>query len=165
VTPPQQVHAELRRWGVRHLIVWSQAAVRFFDADRSFARRWASGPWVHFEYLDADGRDVVATSGRGRIVDRTMLGGQVELEDVRAGDRVVLRTHFHPEWSAWLDDDVAVPLETRDGQMAFDAPRDGSYVVTLRYPRRTWLLVLALIAVMIGATTTRGRWLASFNQP
>jgi hypothetical protein len=147
VTPRAEVHAELTRWGVRHLVVWSQAAIRFFESDPAFARRWSSGPWNHFEFLDADVRDVVVPNGQGHLVDRTPLGARVRLQDVRQGDRVVVRTNFYPAWTAWIDAS-AVPLTDAGGLLAFDAPRDGAYDIELRYPKRTGLLSLTFGAVL-----------------
>jgi hypothetical protein len=146
VTPQADVHSELARWGVRHLVVWSSAAIAFFDADPSFARRWSSRPWVHYEFLAADPRDVVTANGSGRLVDRTPLEGRVDLQGVRAGDRVIIRTNFYPVWTAW-DRETPVPLVNDGGMLGFDAPRDGSYEIELRYPRRTWLLAVALMVV------------------
>ena len=50
------VTAELRKWGVRHLLIWSRASVAGLqNAERGlFAERWSSGIWHDFEYrLDA----------------------------------------------------------------------------------------------------------------
>ena len=44
-----------------------------------------------------------------------------------------------------------VPLRSHDGQLAFDAPRTGSYSVALVYPRRRWLSLLALAVVVLGS--------------
>ena len=153
VTPQADVHSELRRWGIRHLVVWSKAAIAFFETDPSFARRWSSGPWVHYEFLAADPRDVATSSGAGQLADRTSLGARVLLQNVRAGTRVVIRTNFYPVWTAW-DRDSPVPLIDDGGMLAFDAPRDGSYEIELRYPRRTWLLALAFVAVAAGAVVS-----------
>jgi hypothetical protein len=158
VKPPAEVHAELKRWGVRHLIVWSRAATQFFESDPAFARRWASGPWSHYEFLAADPREVVVGTGRGRLTARTPLGARVQLEGVRQGDRVVVRTNFYPVWTAWSDSSP-ITLIDEEGMLAFDAPRDGTYEIELRYPPRTWLLSIAfgtvLAAVIIAAISRR----------
>ena len=150
IVRPEAVHAELSRWGVKHVVVWSRAAHRFFDSDSHFVRRWSAEPWSRYEFTDADPRDVVIANGRGRITDRTLLGARVELESVRAGEGVLLRTHFNPAWTAWFDN-RQVPLINSDGQMAFIAPRDGDLTIELRYPKRTLLLALALAAVVINS--------------
>jgi hypothetical protein len=150
VTAPERVHAELTRWGVRHLFVWSRAARQFFDGDPRFVRRWSSDPWVHYEFSDADAADVVVASGRGRITARTPLGARVELESMRAGAQVILRTHYYPAWDAFVDGQQ-IPLAELDGRIAVNAPRDGDMTIELRYPSRRWLLILALAAVAIGS--------------
>ena len=150
VTSPDAVHVELSRWGVRHAFVWSRAARQFFDADPLFVKRWSADPWSHYEFKAANPRDVVTTNGRGRITGRTPLGARVELESVRAGERVTLRTHFYPAWTAWIDGQQ-VQLIDVDGQMAFLVPQDGDMTIDLRYPKRRWLLMLAFAAVVIGS--------------
>jgi hypothetical protein len=149
VTPPAEVHAELARWGVRHVVVWSQAATRFFGDDPLFVRRWSSGPWSHYEFQMADPREVVVDTGTGSLRDRTPLGARVRLEGVRGGDRVTVRTNFYPAWTAW-DGSSPVALIDHDGMLAFQAPRDGTYEIELRYPGRTWLLALGF-GVLVGA--------------
>jgi hypothetical protein len=150
VTPADRVHAELTRWGVRHLFVWSRAARQFFDGDPRFIRRWSSDPWIHYEFTDADPRDVVVTNGRGRITTRTPHGARIELESMRAGDRVVLRTHYYPAWDAFVDGQ-SIALAELDGRMTLNAPRDGDMTIELRYPKRRWLLILALATIVIGS--------------
>ena len=159
--PVEEVTAELRKWGVRHLIVWSQASLAYLRRHSDvFAERWGSGPWHEFEYLAADTRDVATTAGSGRIVAFDPLGAQIALDGVQAAAEVVVRTNYHPSWSAHVQGTgLAVPLEPVGGQLGFRAPRDGSYVVTLVYPRRPWLTVLALACVLLGALilARRGR--------
>jgi hypothetical protein len=148
VTPPAEVHAELARWGVRHVVVWSKAATQFFENDPLFVSRWSSGPWHHFEFQMADPREVVVETGTGSLSDRTPLGARVQLDGVRGGDRVVVRTNFYPAWTAW-DGSSPVALIEHGGMLAFEAPRDGTYEIDLRYPTRTWLLALAF-GVLVG---------------
>ncbi len=166
VTAPVDVHAELTRWGVKHVVVWSKAATGFFENDALFVRQWSSGPWVHYLFQSADPRDVVTTSGRGHLAELTPLGGRVRLENIRAGDRVVLRTNFYPVWTARMAD-APVALVDDQGLLAFDAPRDGSYEIELRYPRRMWLLALAFGAVLGAAVFAgfKGRRTSALTRP
>src|SRR4029453_6472353 len=139
--PVAEFSGELRKWGVRHLIVWSHASLEYVMAHPElFAPRWTSDPWHHFEYLDADPRAVAVESGRGRLASFDLLGGHVELDGVRAGTQVVVRTNFHPSWSARVaGSEAAVALFDAGGQLGLRAPRDGSYAVELVYLRRIWL--------------------------
>jgi hypothetical protein len=79
-----------------------------------------------------------------------MLGADVELHDVRRGDTVIVRTNYYPAWQA-LANDRPLPLRAANGQLAFDAPDDGSYTVRLRYPGYRWLSVLAIASFVTGA--------------
>lgn len=144
----REVRAELRRWGVRHLLVWSRPATAFFAGQEGFARRWTHGRWTQFEMLDADPREVVVGQGSGRLANLDRLSADVVLQDVKANDLVVLRTNYYPEWRAAVDG-VPVPLSRAHDQMAFRAPRDGSYTVNLTYPRRYWLNFVAAAAILL----------------
>jgi hypothetical protein len=138
---------------VRDLFVWSNHAVSALDRWPEFVERGTDARWHQFEFTapDVDTRSVETDHGGGALLSTDLLGGIVRLHDVEAGDRVVVRTHFHPAWEAEAD---GRPIGVRDanGQLAFTAPRAGSYDVTLIYPRRPWLLMLALGAVLGVAT-------------
>jgi hypothetical protein len=72
------------------------------------------------------------------------------LSGVSRGTTVVVRTNFHPAWSAETDDrDVA--LAASNGQLSFAAPCDGTCRVKLHYPARRGLLPMA-VALLIGVT-------------
>ena len=142
-TPPADFQGELARWGVGEIAVWSDASRAYLDANPAFTRTWSEAPWQGYAVRGADTRDVVTASGSGSLKDRSPLGGVVALRDIHAGDLVVVRTSYHPEWRADASG-TALLLRDSGGQLAFMAPRDGSYDVTLHYPRRTWLGVLAL---------------------
>ena len=66
---------------------------------------------------------------------------------MRAGEVVVVRTNYYPAWTARMND-TPVDLFSRNDQLAFRAPADGSYVVTLEYPRRYWLNFVAIGALL-----------------
>ena len=147
--PVEEFKAQLRKWGIRHAVVWSRDATAYLSASPGFERRWSHGRWTAFEMLDADPRDVVVPNGSGRLARRDWLGATVSLADVRAGDEVVVRTNYFPAWAASTGG-VDVALYASDGQLAFRAPKDGSFDVTLAYPRRPWLLAVALAALAAG---------------
>lgn len=156
--PIAEFRAELSRWGIRHLLVWSPAARDYLASHQAFAPRWSHGQWIRFEFLDADPRSVTTSSGRGVLASYDSLGAEVQLSDVRAGAMVVVRTNYYPAWTAAVGDEP-VALMDHDGQLAFRAPIDGSYVVQLSYPRRPGLVVLAFavlaVALVIAVRTTR----------
>ena len=147
--PPGDLAAQLRKWGIRHAVVWSSDSTAFFSSQPAYATRWSHGRWTAFEFLEADPRDVAVPTGSGRLSARDWLGATVSLADVRAGDEVVVRTNFYPAWTA-VCDGAPVALHSNDGQLAFQAPRDGTYDVMLVYPRRPWLLAAALGALAAG---------------
>jgi hypothetical protein len=146
--PRARFIAELRRWGIRHLLVIHEPTRRYLTAP-AFTRDADVGPYAHFELRDADTRSVDVPHGRGALVEHDPLGARVALEGVRAGDRVVVRTNYYPAWTASARG-AAVPLTDADGQLAFTAPFDGAYDVMLAYPRRPWLFVLALAGLVLG---------------
>ncbi|HEY2434491.1 MAG TPA: hypothetical protein VGI12_17590 [Vicinamibacterales bacterium] len=150
-TPPEALQAELRRWGVRHLVVWSVATKAYLDAaPLVFTRKWSSGRWIQYELADADERSVAVETGAGRLVSSTPLDARVALSGVRRDETVVVRTNYFPAWRA----DAAgadVSLFPLDGQLAFRAPRDGDYAVDFHYPRRTGLLLFAMGTFVAGA--------------
>ncbi len=94
--------------------------------------------------------------GSGALRNLDVLGAEVSLVDARAGDPVVVRANYYPAWRAFVDT-AEVPLSSSGGQLAFRAPRDGSYVVRLEYPRYAWLSAMALTALLTGAIVLR-RW-------
>jgi len=144
--------AEMRRWGMRHVLVWSKTSRAAFGSWGNFSSSWADGPWQQFDLLEAEAdlRSVVTGRGEGQLVSTTPLGGLVRLTDARRGDRVVVRTRFHPAWTAeW--DGGRVPLIDVDGQLGFVAPADGRCDVRLVYPTRHWLLLIALAVVILVA--------------
>lgn len=143
-TPHDRFAGEMHKWGVRHLFVWTDLARDYLARDSRYVERWRDARWSHFERVGADTRSVVTASGRGELREPDFLGASVVLDDQRQGDRVTVRANFYPAWRAYLDA-TPVPLVSDDGQLAFDAPREGSYVVRLEYPRYTALNVSALV--------------------
>jgi len=140
--------AEMRKWGIGHVLVWSRAATEAIQSWPEFARRWQDGPWSDFELIaQPDVRSVVTPHGTGLLAATNPLGARVTLTQVSRGDAIVVRTHFHPSWQATVDG-APLALRSIDGQLAFTAPSDGSYDVVLTYPARRWLIALA-VAVLV----------------
>jgi hypothetical protein len=160
-TPVDVFTAEMRKWGVKHLFVWTDRSRDYLAHSGRFVEKWrtpspsptataAQGVWSDFEMLAADIRSVVVPSGRGELRSLDMLAAEVALQDVVAGEPVVVRAHYYPAWRAY-DGDRAVALAAIDGQLAFRAPRAGTYSVRLVYPRYRALSLLALLAFFAGA--------------
>ncbi len=148
--PVADFAAEMRKWGVRHLVVWSERTRAYLAANPTlFARRWTSGRWEGYEFLDADVREVVVPAGSGELRQRHPMGGIVALANVRAADQVVVRMNYFPAWRATAQGQE-VALRSVDGQLAFDAPASGSYEVRLVYPPRYGLTLVSLTAFAIG---------------
>jgi hypothetical protein len=149
---------EMRRWGVRHLFVWSKTATARLSAWPEFSRVWRADPWSEYELIDprADSRLVVTSHGEAELTSTNPLGGVVRLVDANAGDLVVVRTHFHPAWAVdWSG--RSIPATNTGGQLSFVAPTTGSYDVTLVYPPRRWLLICPLLAAVVGVLVDRFR--------
>jgi hypothetical protein len=149
-TPVEAFETEMRRWGVRHLFVWTDASRRYLEASGRFVERWRGDTWSEFVMRDADTRSVVTTAGSGRLANLDFLGGDVQLIDVVEGSPVVVRANYYPAWRA-RDGDRGIALYSAGGQLAFRAPRDGSYVVRLVYPRYRRLSILATGVFVAGA--------------
>jgi hypothetical protein len=147
---------EMRRWGVRHLFVWADRTRDYLARSGRFSEAWRDGLWSEFAMHDADTRSVVVPRGGAVLEHLDMFGGDVRVADVGAGDPVVIRAHYYPAWRASLDG-AGVPLESLDGQLAFRAPRAGSYVVRLAYPRYRGVLLFSLIALVAGAALIQSR--------
>ena len=155
-TAPDAFEAEMRRWGVKHLLVWSDETRSYLAANPHFVNGWREGTWSHFELANADDRSIVVSAGTGRLTDLDLLGANVELRNVVAGEPVVIRTNYYPAWEASADGRV-VPLFNENRQLAFNAPASGSYVVSLKYPRRPWLPLVGGFAFIAGIVVLR-RW-------
>jgi hypothetical protein len=148
-TPPAEFVAEMRQWGVKHLFVWTDASREYLARSGSFRELWRGGLWSQFELIGADTRQVVTTSGAGRLTALDFLGGNVELAGVEAGTPVVVRTNYYPAWRAH-NEGRDVPLYAVDGQIAFNAPESGSYIVRFEYPRYRWLSAIAATVALLG---------------
>jgi hypothetical protein len=154
LVPVSELVAELNKWGVRHLVVWSAPAVSYLSrASGTFELRWQQGPWSHFELRDADVRGVRTTHGTATLERVDPLVGKVQLVNVRAGDLAVVRTNYHPSW-VMSGGDGAVELVPVEGQLGFRLPRSGTYSVDLVYPRRPLVTLAALLALAIGCAGT-----------
>lgn len=153
-TPYEDFTAEMHKWGVSDLAVWSRGAREYLDGTPGYVRTWTVEPWHGYRLEHADVRAVATANGAGRLDELTPFGARVSLTDVQQGERVVVRTSYHPAWQAEADGQP-VPLVDDHGQLAFDAPRGGSVTVYLRYPKRTPLLWFAGAIAVIGMWVSR----------
>jgi hypothetical protein len=141
----------MQRWGVRHLFVWSQTSRDVLGSWPEFRQEWEDGPWREFVLIDrADDVGIVSVStGRGELVDRGPLHAVIRMSNVKAGDLVLVRTHYHPAWQAFAGG-LPVALREVNGQLGFDTPSAGSYDVRLEYPaRRTLTAASASIVALV----------------
>ena len=150
-TPPAEFAAEMTRWGVKHLFVWTDATRDYLQASGRFVERWRGGLWSHFEMADGDTRSVVTPAGAGELRNLDLLGGDVALDGVRAGDEIVMRANYYPAWRAYADGREVI-LYPAGGQLAFRAPTSGTYVVRLEYPRYRAINILAVVTLLTGLT-------------
>lgn len=148
-TPVDAFVAEMQRWGVKHLFVWTDASREYLARTGRFVERWRGDPWSHFELPDADVRSVVTNHGSARLRNLDFLGADVDLVNATAGEPTIVRMNYYPAWRAHLGD-REVALYPSGGQLAFRAPENGSYVIRLDYPRYRWLSLIAVVAVVSG---------------
>ena len=141
----------MRRWGVKHLLVWTDATRAYLAASPSYVERWRDGLWADFELVAADVRSATTASGLGsaRLANLDFLGADVELQGVSTGDVVVLRGNYYPAWRARVGA-RAVALFAHGGQLAFRVPESGTYTVRLDYPTYRGLSLLALVSFLAG---------------
>jgi hypothetical protein len=148
--------AEMQRWGVKHLFVWTDESRNYLAGDARFVERWRGGRWSHFERVNADARSVVTISGTGGLNNLDFLGADVELAGVKAGEPVLVRASYYPAWRAHVEG-AGVELFEQDGQLAFRAPRDGTYTVRFEYPRYRIVSLIAICALVAGVVGL-ARW-------
>ena len=158
-TPHDAFVAEMRRWGVVDLFVWSKATTSYLKEDPRFEASWTDGVWTDFRLRSPDPREVATASGAGTLVNAGPHHAEVVLTRVRSGDPVTVRTNFHPAWTAHAGGQP-VPLTARDGQLSFTAPCTGDCVVALSYPAHRGFIPLAL-----GAVLAAGWWIGRHRIP
>src|SRR5262245_24394743 len=124
--------AEMHRWGVVDLFVWSETANAYLAGDPPFEKMWTDGVWTQFRLRPADPAEVVTATGRGTLANVGPHHADLALAGVRAGESVTVRTNFHPAWTASIDG-RGIPLAPRDGQLSLDAPCTGGCTVSLDY--------------------------------
>ena len=154
LTPVDEFVAEMRRWGVRHLLVWSKSTRHYLDSvPHAFTLREEFGLWRRYELTDHDARSVVIAEGSGILEPVDALTGRVKLSAMKAGEPVIVRMNYFPAWTA-TSNGRPVELRAKDGQLSFNAPSDGDYVVDLEYPRRRGLILVACMVFVIGILLT-----------
>lgn len=151
-TPPEVFVAEMRRWGVKHLFVWTDESREYLAGSGFFTEQWRGGLWSDFELQGVDTRDVITATGAGHLRRLDFLGADVDLVDVTAGAPVIVRANYYPAWRAYAQG-REVSLYSSNGQIGFSAPASGSFVVRFEYPRYRWLSILALSAAVAGVWT------------
>ena len=153
-TPAADFAAEMARWGVKHLFVWTDEA-RSYLAEAGFVERWRGGRWSQFERPDADVRQIATLTGIGELRNTDWLGADVVLRDVRAAS---------PSWCARALSGVArVRRRARSAAPESRRPavlrRAGVWQLhgALEYPRYRGLSILAILA-LIGGGIALAKW-------
>ena len=146
-TPHDAFVAEMRRWGVVDLFVWSSVTTAYLREDPRFATVWTDGVWTGFRLHAADPREVATATGTGALANTGPHHADVALTGVRLGDPVTVRTNFHPAWTA-QSNGQPVPLAALDGQLSFAAPCTGDCTVALSYPAHRGFVPLAIAAIL-----------------
>jgi hypothetical protein len=82
------------------------------------------------------------------MIDRSWRRAKLIVIDLSTGDRVVVRTHFHPAWQIRAGGQALTGFD-EGGQLSFDAPATGSYDVELVYPARRWPFLCPLVALVL----------------
>ena len=147
--PAETFHHELDRWGVVDLFVWSAPSVAYLTADPRYEQIWTDGTWTQFRRAGADAREVAVINGEATLEGRFVGGARVNLTRASIGDPVVVRTNFHPSWTA-RHDATQIALHDEGGQLAFQSPCTAPCVVELEYPKRRPLIYLALVVWLLG---------------
>jgi hypothetical protein len=146
--PVAELERELHKWGIQHLLVWSDPATQYLGAAGQFRLRGRFGRWSDYEYAGP------RLGAPGTLVHRDSFGGIVRVIGAERGQVVTVRTNFHPAWRAHAEG-RPVTLFNAEGQLAFAAPRGGDIEVGLVYPRRLWLLPVAVGGLLLGAIGMR----------
>lgn len=154
-------HAQLMRYGVGGVVVWSASARRFFGARADRYRRVGEVPARHepydvpmfeaFEVLGADERAarVEGDVGSASVVAEGPFHFTVDLADVPAGRWVRVVTRHLPGWRATVDGRDA-EVAARDGLLAVRVAEAGASRLELRYDRRGRHLWIGVVAAMLG---------------
>ncbi|MEI6632609.1 MAG: hypothetical protein WCP22_02190 [Chlamydiota bacterium] len=181
------VSNDLKKWGVRYLVLWSDEARNYFkgqpkhrpkgfirclghEIKSPYRRVWKIDPhelarngfeplhWEIYEFLDADPRGVAVFPGRGEVRRPDYFSMIVRLHGVRKGEKVVIRTNYFPAWTAeWAGRPVR--LFSEDGQMALRSPADGDPVIRLAFPRNVLYSLSAWGAIAVGFVLSRKGYL------
>lgn len=141
--------AEMEKWGVRHLFVWTDDTRTYLASDSRFSERWRGGRWSHFERSNAGIDSVMVPSGAAQLRNLDALAADVELVGVTPGDPVVVRTNYYPAWRASANG-REIDLFPHNGQLAFRAPDGDHTVVHLEYPRYRTISWLAIVVCLAG---------------
>jgi hypothetical protein len=108
---------------------------------------WHDANWTVYRADNNDIRSVVAPHGSGIMVNQDPFGKTVKLSNVRKGDEIVLRSDFMRQWKGYYNG-RPVPLYEKDGQIAFKAPREGAYDLTLKFPKYGLLTAISLCSLL-----------------
>ncbi len=145
--PVNTFNGLMKKWGIRYLILWSSASRDYFSRYPQYYRLiWHDKNWYEYKFLGADTRSVASPHGSGILKNDDPFGKRVELSSVRKNDEIVVRSDMMPQWKAYYNGSP-IPLYAKDGQMAFRAPADGNYVITMRFPKYALFSLISLCSL------------------
>ena len=154
-TPAAEFDAEMAKWGVKHLFVWTDAARSYLAGGRlrrALARRSLVAVRAARRRRQAD-RD----ADRRRRAAQYRLARRRRRAARRARRRARRGAHALLSGLARVRRRAGSAAPNRGGQLSFDAPASGSYTVRLEYPRYRGLSILALLALIGGSATAARR--------
>jgi hypothetical protein len=147
----------LTKWGVVYLVVWSDCSKKYFSSfNELFDVYWQDNAWSIFRYTRADGRSVTMNTGEGWIAEESYFSKKIELRNVVKGETIVVRSNYFPTWKAFVDG-VVIPTSNIGGQLGLTAPRDGSYSITLQFPKYRLFSILAVIILLMAGIASSNR--------
>jgi len=144
-----EIEAVLQKWGIVYLVVWHKYSKRYFSSfifEDKFELYWDDNQWSIFKYRNADGRSVQMATGQGWITRETYFSKKIRIHNASQGDIVVVRSNYFPTWKAFYNG-IHIPTLDIDGQLGFIAPANGSYTITLRFPKYLAFNILSVLTL------------------
>ena len=145
----EEIEKELNKWGIKYLVLHTRLSKIYFSRHSDiFKKIWGEGDFVILEYLKADPGEIVMPSGYGRITHEDYFDRKVMLYGAKTGEEIIIRANYFPLWKGYSGN-MEVGLYDKAGQVAFKAPADGDYLVTLKFSKLSSLALLIPVSFFI----------------